>query len=443
MDRLYTDIYFRQSAMKQNMENKKNNNDLKLWLWVLFCIIVIFATIPVARDIQQFISGTTGREFFSHLVIASVCIATGILLYIFVFRLKVREAQRYFWIILCAFLYLYFTVRYTKHPEEAIHFLEYGLLSYFLFKALNNKIKDPTVYITALMFVIFIGTMDEFIQWIIPKRFWDWRDVGFNALAGGIFFLAVWKGIKPKTTGLPVKKTSIRLLVITITVNALFLSLCISNTPKMVNRYTSAFESLSWLKNEESMIEFGYRHRDSEIGAFYSRLTLKELRDTDLASGKDFGNTLLKTGTHDNTSKDLKKPYSPHTNMFLHEFTVHLKKRDINYDRFIQTNRQNERIIYSNAALMENTLIEKYFRNTLNHSGLGWSDEKKEALRAAASSWKGTYISRGGLNTITVFKQKDALLVIFILLIIVWISGAIWKARLNSRSYLRDQIYRK
>jgi len=68
--------------------------------------------------------------------------------------------------------------------------------------------------------------------------------------------LLIWQGIKPKTISSPVQKISLKMLCGMISLNLLLLGLCLSNTPETVNSYTSIFESLSWLQNEESMTEF-------------------------------------------------------------------------------------------------------------------------------------------------------------------------------------------
>ena len=35
-----------------------------------------------------------------------------------------------------------------------------------------------------VLFVVAVGCVDELIQWWLPNRVGDWRDVGMNALAG-------------------------------------------------------------------------------------------------------------------------------------------------------------------------------------------------------------------------------------------------------------------
>lgn len=404
---------------------------MKLWLWVLLCVIVIFSTIPVARVFQQYISKTIGREFFSYLVLFVTGGGLGVLLYAFIFKLNVKRVSQYLWLFFCAGLYVYFTLSLWRIPEEAIHFIEYGLLSYFLFRALNHRIHDRTIYLTSAFFVLLAGTTDEFLQWMMPKRFWDYRDVGFNVIAGGIFLLGIWKGVRPKTVYAPVMRFSVNLLAGIITVNLIFLGLCLSNTPSSVNRYTSVFKSLSWLRSEELMTEFGYRHKDPEIGIFYSRLTLNKLKETDRKNGKNSGKILFRELTAKSKYEELISTHTPLTDPFLYEFLVHLFRRDSNFYNLEETEDENKKIKMRNASFRENLILERYFGNTLKHSRFNWPEEKTRDLKKAISLWEEEYTSKAGLNFITFFSQKEALLVIFFALIAVWISGTVWKRRLR------------
>lgn len=402
----------------------------KLWLWVFLCSMGIFATIPVARNLQKFVYNTVGREFFTYVVLFVVCIGLAILLYLFIFKLKVKKISQYIWLFICAGLYIYHTIQLRAHPEEAIHFLMYGLLSYFLFKALSYRIHDWTVYLTAVFFVLFIGTTDEFLQWMMPQRFWDFKDVGLNMLAGGIFLLGVWKGINPTVISKPVKKISVGMLAGIITANLIFMGLCLSNTPNFVNRYTTAISTLSWLQNEEVMSDYGYIHKDPEIGTFYSRLTLEQLKEIDLINGESYAKNLPQDINSKAARKELVETYKPYTHPFLYEFLLHLFRRNTSLDKLEDTNVPFEKIRRSNIAFRENLLVEKYFSNTLKHSMYAWSDEEVEELKTTASLWKGDYKSRAG-KMLTLFSLKGILAVIFITLVIVWVSAEFWKRRLK------------
>jgi len=405
--------------------------DWKLWLWVFLCTIGIFATIPVARSIQKFVYATFGREFFTYIVLFIVGAGLTVLLYLFIFQFRAKRPLQYIWLFICAGLYVYFTLQLKAHPEEAIHLIEYGLLSYFLFKALSYPIPDWTIYITAVLFVLFFGTIDEFLQWMMPQRYFYFKDIGLDTLAGGIALLFIWKGIGPEIICKPVRKISIKVLVGIITIDLIFLSLCLSNTPKAVTGYTNAVNILSWLQKEEAMAEFGYSHKDPEIGAFLSRMSLKELKEIDLSHGEYFGKILPDNIITKTVYEELIKIYNQYTNPFLYEFIIHVSRRDSSLDELPKINDLNEKNEMANTAYRENLLIEKYFGNTLKHYRLILSDEKVRNLKKIASLWKGEYISRTG-NIITSFSLKKARIVVFFTLIIVWTLGERWKRRLDN-----------
>lgn len=226
------------------------------WLRVFLWTAAIFATVPVARRVQRYVYDTIGKDFFTYMVLFIFMSLLVALVYFLLFRSAVKSAHQYTWLALSAGAYIYTTLQLREHPEEAVHLLQFGFLAYLLYRALSHRIRDWTVYITTLLFVLFIGILDEFIQWLTPERIWSYKDIGINAVAGVYFVLAVSKGIKPETVRGPVKRFSVSMLAGIITLNLLFLGLCLSNTPEAVKQYTSVFPGLSWLAEEETMTEF-------------------------------------------------------------------------------------------------------------------------------------------------------------------------------------------
>ena len=398
---------------------------------VLLCFMGIFFTVPVARSFQHFIYNTVGQEFFTYIVLFVVSIGLISLLYVFIFKLKIKNASQYIWLFSCAGLYVYFTLQLRQYPEEAIHLLEYGFLSYFLFKALSHRIRDWKVYITAVLFVLFAGIANEFLQWTIPGRYWGFKDVGLDIIAGGIFLLAIWQGVKPKIICGPVRRISVQVLVVIITVDLVFLGLCLSNTPGSVNRYTATFDDLSWLRSEEPMAEFGYKHKDADIGTFISRLTLKELRKIDNTMGIFYGKDLSKKINLESIDETLMKTYSQNTNPFLYEFLIHLYRRQSFSDELEQAGDPDEKIRQSSIAFRENLLLETYFKNTVENSGYVWSEKKADELVKTASLWKEDYTSKAG-RVITSFSLKTAWLFIAVMLGVVWTLGEFYKRRIDT-----------
>ncbi|MBI4436934.1 MAG: VanZ family protein [Candidatus Omnitrophica bacterium] len=73
-----------------------------------------------------------------------------------------------------------------KRPVERIHFIEYGLLSFFLFRFLRHSVKVPWSYGLTLVGTFLIGVVDEILQGFLPNRVFDLRDIWINAWAGGL-----------------------------------------------------------------------------------------------------------------------------------------------------------------------------------------------------------------------------------------------------------------
>jgi hypothetical protein len=71
-----------------------------------------------------------------------------------------------------------------KMPEEKLHFIQYGLLALLADQAAPTGWSPPRRFVSCALFVAAAGWVDELIQALLPNRYYDLRDVGFNALAG-------------------------------------------------------------------------------------------------------------------------------------------------------------------------------------------------------------------------------------------------------------------
>lgn len=182
------------------------------WLWVIVCISAIYSTIPVARSMQKFIYAHLGPEFFTYSVIAAITAGLLIICYLLITKLKVKNTSQYIWLIICGIILIYYTIKLRKYPEEAVHLIEYGVLSFFVFRALSYKIRDWTVYVTTVLIVSLAGTVDELIQWIIPSRVGHYKDVQLNAISGFIGILIISMGVRPGKINQPVSKYSLKVL---------------------------------------------------------------------------------------------------------------------------------------------------------------------------------------------------------------------------------------
>jgi hypothetical protein len=76
-------------------------------------------------------------------------------------------------------------------PEEKVHFIEYGVVALLAEGSTPKAWSQRKKYIAAALFVFAAGWIDELIQALLPSRYYDLRDVAFNATAGVIALLAM------------------------------------------------------------------------------------------------------------------------------------------------------------------------------------------------------------------------------------------------------------
>ncbi len=386
------------------------------WIWVVFYSIIIFLSVPVALTIQKFVAKNFGKNTFIYFVLSVVGFAFLSLLYLLIFKLKVRSLSNYIWLFILAGLYFYFTLKLVKSPAEAIHFLEYGLLGFFLFRALKYDIKDKSIYLTGTLFCLLVGTFDETFQWITPGRFWSFHDVGLNTLSGGLFQVALWKVVKPKIISEKIRAKSIRIFTSIFAVCLVVLGLCASNTPKRVAHYTKLMPWLSFLKKEEPMSEFGYKYEDPEIGIFYSRLNPEDLLKTDNMKSEEYAQIL-----NESVNKDygqFLREYNPITDPFMHELRVHIFRRDEYFNKGKSTSNLNEKKEFYLIAYKENLILEKYFSHSIEKSVYHWNEDILQESEALVDKSR-PYESPVSANLFTSFSEKSVWVSIFALIFFI------------------------
>jgi hypothetical protein len=105
-----------------------------------------------------------------------------------------RDAERLEWLALAGIgtLYAALLERMTI-VQERLHLLEYGVLALGFRAALEARRRRGALgggawwaAVGAWLLSGLAGWVDEGIQALLPNRFYDLRDVGFNALAGAL-----------------------------------------------------------------------------------------------------------------------------------------------------------------------------------------------------------------------------------------------------------------
>jgi len=344
------------------------------WFYVMIWTLIIYVTIPLARTIQKFVNQHWSRELFTYAVLAAIIIALLAAVH-HVIRHQTDSRGSYFWLLAVAAIFVGYTIELgKKSPEEAIHFVQYGVLGFWVYRALTHRLKDFSIYFAAAIICGIIGIIDEFIQWLTPQRLWGLLDIWMNFFSASMVLIAIAKGLKPKFIASVPIRANLRLLCRLLLLATILLGICLMNTPPRIAWYAEKIPWFAFLKeNESMMLEYGYLYEDPEIGMFRSRLSPAALKQTDLQRAVKAAE-ILNRFQDMSKYREFLKIFTPVTDPFVHEARVHLFCRDANFIRSKRNESDSEKYTKQlTEAFRENEIMEKYFPNTLRHSAYACS----------------------------------------------------------------------
>ena len=91
-------------------------------------------------------------------------------------------------LLVVVFMYGWFLQSLTV-PEEKVHLLEYGILAVLIYRALRCDCSPWVALAWAQMLTSLLGFGDEGIQYFLPNRYFEWKDVGLNAVSAVLALL--------------------------------------------------------------------------------------------------------------------------------------------------------------------------------------------------------------------------------------------------------------
>ena len=246
------------------------------WLFVALWALIIFLTVPFARDLVDFLRSIGDLNILTYSVSIFIVIASILTVVSIAKRPSARTLDFVFLIgITGIFVYLTFRVG-ARRPAEALHYLEYGLLGIFIYRAFSHRIRDYSIFVAVLITGTIIGVLDETIQWLTPRRYFTFEDIVLNLTALVLVQAALAIGVRPGLIkGWPAASSLRRVCYLGALLVAMF-ALCFLNTPDRIASYTDKMPFLGFIQENKSvMVEFGYLHEDPSVGRFRSRLTIE------------------------------------------------------------------------------------------------------------------------------------------------------------------------
>ena len=135
---------------------------------------------PFVGEIRAFVERTFPGQYLS-IVLASVLVPAAIVVGAALVRIRDRRLLRYGMLAgACALGAVYTLVMQTTRTEQ-FHFTEYGIVTFLFYRAWHQR-GDVTALVLPLCAAVLTGLGDEFVQWFVPSRVGEARDLMLNLI---------------------------------------------------------------------------------------------------------------------------------------------------------------------------------------------------------------------------------------------------------------------
>ena len=188
------------------LDTRPKENESLSWLWVGLWTMLILATIPLARAIASRLEDSAGTAVFLWLTAGTIVAALLVALRALARRQLALGAYIGLTVFGGALLGVAWHLR--GNPVEAFHLVQYGILSVLIYRALLHRCSDNSIYLLSAVLTGSVGILDEWIQWLIPERYWGFRDVVINFTAAVLAQGLLASGLRPKLIRMAVGRQS-------------------------------------------------------------------------------------------------------------------------------------------------------------------------------------------------------------------------------------------
>lgn len=195
---------FDKSEYDGEKANSVEHSRLRAWIYVGLMMVAILITLPTTPILWRAATKVFGPEFnaIGYVIFFLAFIGFGIYMFL---RRSGFDVIRLLLLLGFALVY-YCLLRYQcQLPAERLHLVEYGLLAYLLYRAFRMNFPKAGAYALGFLFASGFGFLDEAIQYILPNRVFEMRDVVTNVLAAGVGLLAVAVLLRPDSARIPLR----------------------------------------------------------------------------------------------------------------------------------------------------------------------------------------------------------------------------------------------
>ena len=171
-------------GVKINILNLVSKN--RLWVLIIIYVLFIYVSLPFFPAFISVLRSFISKELLNLLSLA-LSISFFLLLSAWIYSKKYKAKQ--FLLIISPLLLLTYLSLSLDVWVERIHFIEYAVLGLLISRAVDVRTLQEIIYTGCL--ITLIGGVDEIIQWFLPNRVGDMRDVIMNSVGG---LSGIWLG---------------------------------------------------------------------------------------------------------------------------------------------------------------------------------------------------------------------------------------------------------
>lgn len=158
------------------------NMRIRCWTLAGIWTAVIYSTLYIMRPVCEFYKKFAWYSFSLN---AGMVLVVAVLVIFSVKAKYIQKPSTYLLLILVLTGYFYGIIM-LPIPEERLHFIEYGVLAFLVYRALILDLNNSQAYLVAFFITSLIGWGDEGIQYILPNRYYDFRDVCLNSIGAAL-----------------------------------------------------------------------------------------------------------------------------------------------------------------------------------------------------------------------------------------------------------------
>ena len=151
----------------------------RLWTLIIIYVLFIYVSLPFFPAFISVLRSLISKELLNLLSLV-LSISFFLLLSVWIYNKKYKAKQ--FLLIISPLLLLTYLSLSLDVWVERIHFIEYAVLGLLISRAVDVRTLLGIIYSGCL--ITLFGAVDEIIQWFLPNRVGDMRDVTMNSFGG-------------------------------------------------------------------------------------------------------------------------------------------------------------------------------------------------------------------------------------------------------------------